>query len=141
MEANNLYILGYNGDLNSINLSTYKFNWKIKTSSAKDFVIKGSKIIFVTSSDEVRCVDLTSGKDVWKNSQLEYRFLTSPSIFKDTLMVGDMEGYLHWININTGLIVAQKDYDSKFLVPPLDTKQGIIAFTSNGDLINEQIIN
>ena len=84
---------------------------------------------------------MTSGKDVWKNSQLEYRFLTSPSIYRDMVMVGDMEGYLHWININTGLIVAQKDYDSKFLVPPLDTKQGIIAFTSNGDLINEQIIN
>ena len=139
--GNNLYILGYNGNLNSINLSTYKLNWTIKTSSAKDFIINGSKIIFVTSSDEVRCVDLTSGKDVWKNSQLEYRFLTSPSIYRDMVMVGDMEGYLHWININTGLIVAQKDYDSKFLVPPLDTKQGIIAFTSNGDLINEQIIN
>ena len=60
-----------------------------------------------TSSGEVLNLDTRSGSALWKQDALQYRFLSTPAKQDDTVVVGDFDGYLHWISIESGEIVAR----------------------------------
>ncbi len=59
------------------------------------------------------------GVTLWTQSDLLHRLLTSPVLYNGDLVVGDSEGYLHWINVDDGHFVAQQKVDSSgFLTEP-----------------------
>lgn len=64
--------------------------------------------LFVT--DDVGAVwglDLRTGAAAWKQEDLLYRRLSAPGYFDGHVVVGDLEGYLHWLDPSTGAIVAR----------------------------------
>ena len=107
--------------------------WKRTYSSATDLASDGSRIYLVTDTDHLVAVDSRSGTELWSNKQLEYRQLSAPVIINNYIVVGDSEGYLHWLNRNTGEFVAQQLVDSSgFAVGPVDTNDGYVLVTRNG---------
>lgn len=56
---------------------------------------------------------IDGGVTLWTQSDLLHRLLTSPVLYNGNLVVGDSEGYLHWINVEDGRFVAQQ----KLIVP------------------------
>lgn len=60
-------------------------------------------------------MDRRNGLELWSNSELVNRTLTSPEVYKDYLVVGDFEGYLHFIDRSTGSIVGRIQVDSSGL--------------------------
>ena len=54
-----------------------------------------------------------SGKSNWRNPALKGRMLTTGIIIDDFFIVGDFEGYLHIIDINSGDIVGRTALRSK----------------------------
>ncbi|MGQ7096107.1 outer membrane protein assembly factor BamB family protein, partial [Escherichia coli] len=55
---------------------------------------------------------IDGGVTLWAQSDLLHRLLTSPVLYNGNLVVGDSEGYLHWINVEDGRFVAQQKVDS-----------------------------
>ncbi|MCK6265390.1 outer membrane protein assembly factor BamB [Vibrio sp. ZSDE26] len=130
-----LYIVGFNGQLTSIDLQSGRSMWKRTYSSATDLATDGSRIYLVTDKDYLVAVDARSGTELWSNKKLEYRQLTAPVIVNNHVVVGDSEGYLHWINRTSGEFVAQQLVDdSGFAVGPTVTPDGYVIVTRNGDV-------
>lgn len=130
-----LYIVGINGNLTAIDLRTGEAAWKRKYSSATDMASDASRLFVVTDKDHLAAVDIRSGTELWSNDQLEYRMLTAPVIINRYLVVGDTEGYLHWIDRVSGEFVAQQFInDSGFSVPPIAVEDGYVIMTRNGDV-------
>ena len=44
-----------------------------------------------------------TGKSNWRNGKLKGRSLTTGTIIDDFFIAGDFEGYLHTIDVNTGV--------------------------------------
>jgi outer membrane protein assembly factor BamB len=79
--------------------------------------------------------DARSGTELWNNDQLENRLLTAPTIINQYVVVGDSEGYLHWIDRSSGEFVAQQEVDSSgFAVAPITIPGGYVLMTRNGDV-------
>ncbi|MGF1722591.1 outer membrane protein assembly factor BamB [Vibrio kyushuensis] len=130
-----LYIVGFNGQLTSIDLQSGRPMWKRSYSSATDLATDGSRIYLVTDQDHLIAVDARSGTEIWSNKDLEYRQLTAPVIIDNRVVVGDSEGYLHWLDRSSGEFVAQQLVDdSGFAVGPTAIPDGYVIVTRNGDV-------
>ncbi|MGR2768183.1 outer membrane protein assembly factor BamB [Photobacterium ganghwense] len=135
-----LYAVGYNGNLVSIDLRTGQAAWKRNFSSATDFVVDGSQVYLINDQDHVVAVDARSGTPLWTNNTLEYRLLSAPTVINGYLVVGDSEGYLHWLDRYTGDFVAQQKTDgSGIAVPPLVLPDGYLVMTRDGRIYKMQM--
>ncbi|MBU2898363.1 outer membrane protein assembly factor BamB [Vibrio hepatarius] len=130
-----LYIVGYNGQLTAVDLRSGKPIWKRKYSSSTNLASDNSRIYLVTDKDHLVGVDARSGTELWSNEQLENRLLTAPAIIDDYLVVGDVEGYLHWLDRDSGEFVAQQKINSSgFAVAPIWIDDGYVVVTRNGQV-------
>lgn len=135
-----LYTVGINGQLMSIDLRSGKPVWKRNYSSAIDMGSDGRSLFVVTDKDHIAAVDARSGTELWSNDQLENRLLTAPSLINGYVVVGDSEGYLHWIDRNSGEFVAQQFVDnSGFAIGPIELENGYLIVTRDGDVKKLQI--
>tara|TARA_Y100001956_G_scaffold22634_1_gene22291 strand:- start:4310 stop:5473 length:1164 start_codon:yes stop_codon:yes gene_type:complete len=130
-----LYIIGYNGQLTAIDLRTGKPAWKRNYSSATDIASDGSRLFVVTDKDHLAAFDARSGTELWKNERLEHRLLTAPTVINGYVVVGDTEGYLYWVDRNSGEFVAKQQVDSSgFAVPPVVIPGGYVLTTRDGNV-------
>ena len=140
IDGERLFALGFNGSLVSIALRTGQAAWKRNYSSATDFAIDGSQLYLITDKDHVVAVDTRSGTELWSNSQLEHRLLSAPAVINGYLVVGDSEGYLHWIDPYSGDFVAQQETDdSGIAVPPVRMSDGYLVITRDGRINKMQM--
>ncbi|KHT65050.1 membrane biogenesis protein [Photobacterium gaetbulicola] len=140
IDGERLFALGYNGSLVSIDLRTGQAAWKRNYSSATDFVIDGSQLYLITDKDHLVAVDTRSGMELWSNNQLEHRLLSAPAVINGYLVVGDSEGYLHWLDPYSGDFVAQQETDgSGIAVPPVRMSDGYLVITRNGRINKMQM--
>ena len=83
-------------------------------------IVDAGRIYLVDQKDNILALSTDGGKDLWTQSKLLHRNLTPPTLFNGYLVVGDSEGYLHWINTTDGHFVAQHKVDSSgFLSAPV----------------------
>jgi outer membrane protein assembly factor BamB len=65
--------------------------------------------VYVTDDEgNVWSVQDGSGDALWRQTRLIRRGVTAPAIAGDYIVVGDFEGYLHWIARNDGRFVARQ---------------------------------
>lgn len=130
-----LFTVGINGQLVAVDLRNGQPMWKRPYSSALDLATDGSDIFVVTDTDRVAAVDIRSGTELWNNKKLEYRQLTSPTVINNYVVVGDNEGYLHWMDPYSGDFVAQQLISKDGIaVPPLVLDDGYIVVSRDGSV-------
>ena len=92
--------------------------------------------IFLTDiKGHVYGVDRQNGFEKWSQLSLTNRGVTGPAVVGNYIVVGDFEGYLHFIDQTTGNIVARHEVDSSGLnIAPTVHDDIIYAQSRNGDL-------
>ena len=64
--------------------------------------------IYVSTADgEVVALRARTGAEIWRQSALLYRVLSEPANMDDALVVGDYQGYLHWLDKSSGALAAR----------------------------------
>ncbi|NMH65499.1 outer membrane protein assembly factor BamB [Shewanella salipaludis] len=111
----NLYAVSYNGNLVSMELRTGRVIWSRKYSSFNELASSGLSLFLVDDHSRVYAIDKRNGLELWSNSELANRSLTSPAVFGNYLVIGDFEGYLHFLDKSTGAIVGRVQVDSSGL--------------------------
>jgi len=115
-----VYALAYNGNLTALDLRSGQILWKRELGSVNDFIVDGNRIYIADQNDRVLALTTDGGVTLWTQSDLLHRLLTAPALYNGSLVVGDSEGYLHWINPEDGRFVAQQKVDSSgFLTEPV----------------------
>jgi len=73
---------------------------------------------------------------MWKQEALARRWLTTPAVQGNYAVVGDVEGYLHWLKLDDGQIVGRVRADrSPILATPQVSPNGtLFVLTSDGEL-------
>jgi len=50
---------------------------------------------------------------MWKNDSLKHRWLTGPAVQGNYVVVGDLEGYVHWLQTGDGALAARERLSKK----------------------------
>ncbi|MFC0225072.1 outer membrane protein assembly factor BamB [Serratia aquatilis] len=117
---NVVYALGYNGNLTALDLRSGQIIWKRDMGSVNDFIVDAGRIYVVDQTDRIVASNAEGGAKVWEQNDLLHRNLTPPVLYNGYLVVGDSQGYLHWVNTTDGRFVAQQQVDSSgFLSAPI----------------------
>ena len=98
------YAVSYQGDLSAIDIDQGRTLWRNPTSSTKNIIHTKNITYIIDSSDIIKSYDGINGNILWILEDLKLRKLSSPKKYKNYLISGDYEGYLHLIDLNTGLI-------------------------------------
>ena len=115
-----VYALAYNGNLTALDLRSGQILWKRELGSVNDFIVDGNRIYIADQNDRVLALTTDGGVTLWTQSDLLHRLLTAPALYNGSLVVGDSDGYVHWINPEDGRFVAQQKVDSSgFLTEPV----------------------
>lgn len=130
-----IYIGSYNGNLASLNYRNGEFNWQRELSTFQDMAVN-ELLLFVThENSHVSAVNRSNGVIIWTQKDLNRRQLSSPTVMGDHILVGDFEGYLHWISTKNGLIESRQEVDSSGIsAAPLIIGDKVVLYSRDGTL-------
>ena len=130
-----IYSISSRGYLVSIELRSGRILWKRQYSSYRQLTIRGNDIYFTTNEGYVYCVSRLDGLERWVNLDLLNRGVTGPAAIGSYLLVGDYEGYLHWLDQETGNIVARHHVDGSGIhATPTVLDDMIYSQSRDGDI-------
>jgi outer membrane protein assembly factor BamB len=108
LDGDVLYATAYHGQLVAIDAPTGRLSWNRPFSSYVAVGVAGHQLIGVDDQSQVWAFDSSNGADMWKQDGLEYRWLTAPAVQGHYAVVGDLEGYVHWLDLKDGSFAARE---------------------------------
>lgn len=113
LDGTTLYGAAYHGNIVAVDGPSGRPLWNHPFSTFGSLDVNGNAIYGVNDQSQVWAFDKSSGTDLWKNDALKYRWLTSPSVQGNYVVVGDIEGYVHWLQTGDGALAARERLSKK----------------------------
>jgi len=130
-----LYTVAYQGDLVATDLRQHRELWRTKLSSLGDISVGGGKVFVTDDQGHVQAISSYDGGNEWHNDALSYRNVTSTAAAGGYVVVGDMDGYLYFLDAYTGEFAAKYRLDRGSVYSAPAVYDGIIyAETSKGNV-------
>ena len=114
----NLYLVAYRGSIAALDMRNGNLLWNRELSSYAGLDVDEQQVYVSDETDAVLALDRRTGGTLWKQSELTGRRLSAPVATKDHVVVGDFEGYLHWLSKDSGKIVGRVRAAGKAIVAP-----------------------
>ena len=135
--GNELYVGSYQGALGAMALESGDIIW-VTEASIYAGMAADDNAVFVSEADgTVMALSRFTGREIWKKENLLYRNPTAPVIMDDSIVIGDLEGYLHWLDKTSGEIQERINIGkSKISSAPLVLNNSIYVLTDSGDLVS-----
>lgn len=107
-----VYAASYNGRAVAAQLDGGQLLWAHRISSYAGLALN-SNAVFVTGADsDIWALDRNDGASLWKQDALHFREVTAPAVVGQYVVVGDYAGYLQWLSVKDGSLVAREQVDS-----------------------------
>lgn len=132
-----VFAVTYGGDIALLDPVSGEPRWKRRVKSYSGMALSADGQTLYVSDDDgyVWALDAGSGAEIWKQKALQYRQLSAPAFFDGYVVVGDLEGYLHWLRPSDGKIVGRVRLDGAPIVAPPVVAQGLLfVMDTDGDL-------
>jgi outer membrane protein assembly factor BamB len=113
LDGSTLYATAYHGNLLAVDGPSGRPLWTRPFSSFGSLAISGNAVFGVNDESQVWSFDRNGGADMWKNDSLKYRWVTGPAVQGNYVVVGDMEGYVHWLQTGDGALAARERLSKK----------------------------
>lgn len=120
IQAQRVYVATYQGNLAAVSLQTGEILWSQPISDYAGLVVTPEAVVVSESDGAVSAYAKTDGRLLWKQTALLYRGVTGPAWQGETVVVADKQGYVHWIALSSGCLVARaKTVHEPILTTPL----------------------
>jgi outer membrane protein assembly factor BamB len=134
--ASDLIVSSYKTRLVSLAADSGRLLWFKDISSATGVQVDRTNLAVSESNGDLWMLDRRNGSTIWKLDLMRNRGLTRPAFYGRYVVVGDKEGYLHWLDTDIGSFVARERADKKgFAAAPLTVGTTLYVLTSKGELI------
>ena len=102
-----LFAGSYQGKVVAISLRTGRAAWSRGISTYTGLVADSANIYLTDDDSNVIALDQKSGSVIWRYEKLRGRKLNAPVVTQDYVVVGDLDGYVHWLKKDDGSMAAR----------------------------------
>jgi outer membrane protein assembly factor BamB len=113
LDGGDLFVASFGGEVVRISGSSGQVLWRRALKSYTGMVRAGNFVVISDEAGVVWGLDAETGAAAWRNEDLKYRRLSPVQVFDGHVVVGDLEGYLHWLDVRDGRLVARNRVGSK----------------------------
>lgn len=120
-----VYAVSYQGKLAAMTLAGGQIIWSRDIASSSGIVVDREQLYTTDSEGVVWALSRRNGATMWRQPAMQYRGLSAPVQQGNYLIVGDYDGYLHWLHKEDGHLVARsriKDWREHWPVPDNDIR-------------------
>ncbi|WP_019028394.1 outer membrane protein assembly factor BamB [Colwellia piezophila] len=130
-----IYAISARGNLVAIELQSGRILWKRQYSSYRQIAVHRNDIFITNTQGHIYALNRINGIERWSNVELTNRGVTGPAVVDSYIVVGDFEGYLHWLDQDTGEIVSRHKVDSSGIhTTPTVSGDVLYSQSRDGDL-------
>jgi outer membrane protein assembly factor BamB len=131
-----LFASSFGGQTMAISLQNGRPLWGRDVASYGGLALAGDRLLVSDPDGTLWALDRTTGNALWKQDVLARRWLTTPAVQGAYAVVGDVEGYLHWVRIEDGVVAGRERIgNSPILATPQVSAAGMLyALTAEGEL-------
>lgn len=131
-----IYSVSYQGQVAALATESGQPLWSREFSSYGGLTLAGDRLLVTDAESNVFALDPRSGAALWKMDALVHRWLTTPAVQGNYAVVGDLEGWLHWIDLSSGALAGRTRIgrDPIRAAPVVDADGSLFAMTIDGDL-------
>ncbi len=133
--GDDVFVVGYQGRVAMLARDTGQLWWGRDLSSHRGLVAAGDMLYVTTADSTVVALKRRDGTPVWSQDAMLRRGLTAPALSGDTLVVGDFEGYMHWLDAATGQLLAHgKTGGGRMTNAPIVAGDLLLLQTDSGEV-------
>jgi outer membrane protein assembly factor BamB len=130
-----LYASGYNGRLAAVAAESGQVLWSREISSLEGVAADWNNLYTVRDDGEIIALDRGNGTETWRENSLLRREPTLPVPFGSNVVVGDLEGYIHFFSTLDGEPVAREQLGGKAISSdPYVIANRLYVQSDSGDL-------
>lgn len=125
-----IFAASYGGDLVALERDTGTILWRTALRSYSGMALLEEKLAISDDDGLVWMLDAKTGAVLWKSEALKYRQLSAPAVQSGAIVVGDFEGYLHWLSPLDGRLLARERAVRDPIRAPLVSRDRIVFVLS-----------
>lgn len=131
-----IYIASYQGGISAASARNGEVTWRNSEISVYSPLNLDRRYIYLSdASSDVWQLDQGNGASLWKQKELHQRKLTSAVPYESYVVVGDFEGYVHWLSVHDGRQLGRYQVASEGISVPPVVKDGIVyVYAKDGTL-------
>ena len=114
-----VYAVAYQGRIAAVDRKTGRVIWNRDISSLTGLTAQDARIFVSHAIGSVYSLDYATGKTYWCQAVLKNRQLSTPVAMGSLVAVGDVEGYVHFLNREDGAIAARVLTNSSQIMPKM----------------------
>lgn len=124
----------FQGDVAALGEGSGKVFWKRKISVYNNMAVNWQQLAVTDAQGFVWSLDPDTGAARWRQKALMNRSLSAPALQGDFTVVGDFEGYLHWLSSEDGALAARQRVGDAIVAAPLVVDDVLYVLASDGKL-------
>lgn len=135
VEGSDLFVASFNGQVMALDSASGRPLWNREMSVFTGVSLAGDKLLVSDRSATVWALDRRSGASLWRQDGLAHRWLTTPVAAGSHAVVGDLEGYVHFLSLEDGSLAAREKVGGDPIRATPQVVDGVVyAQTIDGDL-------
>jgi outer membrane protein assembly factor BamB len=133
--GDNVFAAGFQGRTAMLALDSGQLWWSHDMSSYRGLAVDADNLYVTQSDGIVVAMRQRDGAEMWRNDKLKRRGLSTPIVTTDAIAIADFQGYIHWLDKGTGVLVArQRVAKQRVSNPPAGANDTIVVLTDGGTL-------
>jgi outer membrane protein assembly factor BamB len=131
----NVFATGFQGRTAMLALDSGQLWWSHDMSSYRGLSVDEDNLYVTESDGVVVALRQRDGAEMWRNDKLKRRGLSTPTVVGSAVAVADYQGYIHWLDKDTGKLVARvRTAKQRVSNPPVASGETLVVLTDGGEL-------
>lgn len=127
-----VFVATYQGEVGAVEQRSGRLAWQRKMSSYSRMGADSEGLFVSDAEGVVWGLDPRNGNARWSQDSLKNRKLSNVAVLGNLVVVGDFEGYLHWLDRNDGRLLARTRVGSDPITTGLQVFDGTLYVQGDG---------